>query len=240
MPAGDAVKETAGEGTPEHELEPTADSESAERRSPVLEDAANVLVLAPTMDDAARRAYYEELVPDRPADQDVLVVNYRRSPDEWLDEWRRYADASPRRAAIVSVDDLTRSAAASASASGSDGVTPVGPNTIVCVERPDDLTGVGIRIHQCLDEFDCRRTIVTIDSLTILLQYVEMRAVFRFLHVLTNRIAGTDVVAHYHMDPGAHDDRTIAILGSLFDAVAEYEGGAAGDEDGTAWAVEER
>ena len=239
MPAGDAVEETQGEGTPDHELEPVADSEPGERRPPALEDAANLLVLAPTMDESARRAYYEEIVPDRPMGHDVLAVEYRRSPDEWLDEWRRYAGTSPRRAAVVSVDDLTRSTVA-ATASGSDGVTPVGSNAVVCVERPDDLTGLGIRIHQCLDEFEGPRTVITIDSLTVLLQYVETREAFRFLHVLTNRVAGADAVAHYHMDPAAHDDRTIAILGSLFDAVAEYAGEAAGDEDGTAWAVEER
>lgn len=215
MSSGDAVGGTRGEAG------------AGGSTSPVdLDGASNVLVLAPTMDDGARRSYFERLVPGEPSALEVLAVDYRRTPDEYLEEWRRNAGGVPRRCAIVSVDDVTRSAAASR------GGTSVGPNAVVCAESPDDLTGVGIRIHQSLSELDGSPTVVSLDSLTVLLQYVELRRAFRFLHVLTNRVAEAEAVAHYHMDPDAHDAKTVATLESLFDAVVEY------GDDG--WSVDRR
>ncbi len=63
------------------------------------------------------------------------------------------------------------------------------------------------------------QTVICFHSLTALIQYADLQRVFRFLHVLTARIDLIDAVAHFHMDPGAHDAQTRNTLVQLFDAV---------------------
>lgn len=186
-----------------------------------LEDASNVLVLSPTLDDAARRSYFETLLPERPTDADVLAIDYRQTPAQWIEEWERNVGARPRSCTIVSLDETRGSAAAS----GPSVSTSFGRNTVTSVESPGDLTGLGITVSEYLSEHAGPGTFVTFDSLTILLQFVELQRAFRFLHVLSNRVTTAEAVAHYHMDPGAHTDQEVATLSSLFDVVAAFEDG---------------
>lgn len=187
-----------------------------------LDGASNVLVLSPSMDEEARRSYYQRLLPADPESLDVLTVDYRQTPDSLLDEWRRYAGRRPRRTAIICVDETTRSAAAAQSSS----TLPDGPDTATTVENPGDLTGLGITVSEYLTAHGNADTVVIFDSLTVLLQFVELQRAFRFLHVLANRIDTAGAVGHFHMDPEAHTDQEIATLSSLFDAVAKYDDGA--------------
>lgn len=185
-----------------------------------LDGVSNMLVLSPTMDEEARAAYYERLLPDSPGSVDVLAIDYRQTPDQWMDEWKRHVGERPRRCTIISVDETTRSVT-----SRSDEPTRRGPNTVTCLKSPTDLTGLGITISEYLADEAGERTVVTFDSLTVLLQYVDLQRAFRFLHVLSNRVETVNATAYYHMDPGAHDDKDVATLTSLFDAIAEFEDG---------------
>lgn len=184
-----------------------------------LEDVSNVLVLSPSMSDDARRSYFERVFPPSPTALDVLAIDYRRTPDQWVDEWKRHVGGKPRSCVVVSVDEATRS-----TSSASVG-TRYGNNIAAGIENPDDLTGLGITVSEYLSEHGGPQSIVTFDSLTYLLQYVDIQRAFRFLHVLSNRVEAADAVAHYHMDPGAHTEQELVTLTSLFDAVAEFENG---------------
>lgn len=62
-----------------------------------------------------------------------------------------------------------------------------------------------------------------VDSLTTLLQHVDLRRSFRFLQAMTTRLAEPDATVHYHLDPAAHDAKTINTLKQLFDAVVEVD-----------------
>lgn len=204
MPTGDAVGEPAG-------TEPDTG----------LDGVSNMLVLSPTMDEDARAAYYETLLPEQPETLDVLAIDYRQTPDQWLDEWERRVGQRPRKCTIVSVDEATRSVSTTANETARRG-----PNTVACIKSPTDLTGLGITVSEYLADEGGERTVLTFDSLTVLLQYVDLQRAFRFLHVLTNRVQTVNATAYYHMDPGAHDDKDVATLSSLFDAVAEFEDGS--------------
>ena len=202
----------------------TAEGEGSERAAGSLGGAVNVLVLSDSMDPDARRSYYEKLLPADPGSLNVLAIQYTRGPDGWLDEWREYVGESPARTAVVSVDDGTRSAAAGRDSTAYEGD---GGSTLSIVESPDDLTGLGITIGSHLERWDDHpgRTLITLDSLTVLLQYVDLKRAFRFLHMMVNRVKSAGAVGHYHMDPAAHDDQTVATLASVFDAVARQEDG---------------
>jgi hypothetical protein len=86
---------------------------------------------------------------------------------------------------------------------------------------------LGIKLSQCLSawEGDANRTTVRFDSLTTLLQFAELKRVFRFVHVLLGRIDSANAVGYFHLDPAAHGDQTLATLRGLFDAVYELEDG---------------
>lgn len=183
-----------------------------------LDGASNVLVLSSAVDSTARASYFDALLPSRPASIDLLAIDYRRTPDACLDEWNRHLGATPDRSTLVITDETPRSAAATVS-------PQYGSNTVVTVENPADLTGIGITMSEYLTEHGGADTLVSFDSLTALLQYVELQRAFRFLHVITSRIRTVDAFAHYHMDPDAHDRKPIATLASLFDAVAEFDDG---------------
>jgi hypothetical protein len=178
-----------------------------------LTDEQNVLVSAPAAEVEAEGLAGSFLPSGADAEgTHVLAVSYTRSPDEWLEGWRSSVGPLPGRCTVVGMGETTRSAAASTGAS----VGPMADVTVVG-ENPEDLTGLGITLGERLD----RRTVLSFDSLTALLQYVDVELAFRFLHSLTGQVAGAGARAHYLLDPQAHDHRTVATLTELFDATVE-------------------
>jgi len=90
---------------------------------------------------------------------------------------------------------------------------------------PVDMTGVGIKFSELLEEFYERQSIernrVFLDSLSTLLMYSDLQTVFRFLHVFTGRVQSVDGLGLYAIDSTAHDDKTMNTLKQLFDGVIE-------------------
>ena len=206
------------------------DSEELPLGDRIGEDAHNVLLFAPPMEPCADDGCVDLLTVDPPAEEDVLFVTFVESPDERLDVWRsRAGHELPARVGFVDVDDETRSAAAAGPVEA-----PGGGVTVRSVASPADLTDVGIKVSTFLGDWegDGNRTLLCFQSVTTMLQYVDLHRAFRFLHVLTGRVRATDGLAHYHLDPTAHDERTINTLKTLFDGVAEW--------DGESWRIQNR
>jgi hypothetical protein len=198
-----------------------------------LGDAATVLVESSST-DPERAATCADLLHCHPDDRENLLwVTYTRGPDEKLASWRRHADATPANLGVVSVGDTMRSAAAtSAAMSGpeaaesadTNGSRP--PNPVEAVESPGDLTGLGITVGRYFEAWGSEHpTSLCFDSITAMLQYTEFETAYRFLHVLTGRITAAGAVGHFHVDPAAHDDRTVESLKTLFDAVVALDDG---------------
>lgn len=190
-----------------------------------LDGGEAVLLLSPTNAPAGEERCVDLLTVEEPDRENLLVVTVTGSADDRLDAWRRHArERLPRRTAVVSVGESTRSAAA-----GSEGATTHLPGTGVSVEtvaNPGDLTGVGMRLSERLRGWadHDERTVVCFHSIDPLLQYVDLSRLFRFLHVLTGRLRTIGAVAHFHLDPSAHDPQTVDILLHLFDAAVEVDG----------------
>ncbi len=163
---------------------------------------------------------------------DLLAVTYTKSGEEWLSDWTAETGGLPGRTAVIGVEDTTRSV----SASGTAGEVTGQDHVVKTAESPDDLTGIGITLSQHLGSWgsDDTETVLCFDSLTALLQYVPLERAYRFLHVLTGRTASVGAHAHFHIDPSAHDERTVATVTSLFDAVVEPAA------EGEGWRVRSR
>lgn len=173
-------------------------------------------MLAPARSSQQDDIWFRSLGEER-SRRNVLTVTLTETPDTWVDRWRARAGGRPEALGFVTVDK-TRSATAT-----SDGALRMGNDVSArVVSSPDDLTGLGIAVDGYLSEWDGSgtRSVVWLDSLTVLLQYVELRRAFRFLHVLLGRIRKAGADAMFHLDPDAHDERTVATLRSLFDTVA--------------------
>ena len=99
---------------------------------------------------------------------------------------------------------------------------------------PVDMTGIGIKLSEFLQDFYETRghteNRVLLHSVSTLLMYSDLQTVFRFLHVFTGRIQSAGALGLYVIDSTAHDDQAMNTLKQLFDAVIELEESANGDE----------
>ncbi len=89
-----------------------------------------------------------------------------------------------------------------------------------------DLTGISVRINTFLERYlksGRRDVVLAFDSVSTVLMYLNPQTVFRFLHVLTNRIKSFGAFAFYTVDENMHDERTIAMLKQLFNGVIELK-----------------
>jgi len=198
-------------------------TQTAETLPDRLEGANSTLLLNSSFADEENCT--QLLHPDAADDTNVLWVSFTKSPDQQLRRWRDHADGQPAEMGIVSVEDSTRSVAADAGAAGGGPSLPETNAPIETVTSPNDLTGLGIRITEFLTDWaeNDNQTVVCFDSLTALLQYVELETAYEFLHIITGRLATVDAFAHFHMDPEAHDQQTVEVLTGLMDAVVEVD-----------------
>lgn len=188
---------------------------SAEALHTELGDATNTLFLSPPLDPHTDETCMELLqVTDLQAET-VLSVVFTQSLTDRSNSWKRYVGTPAAEAAFIDVGQTTRSAPAQRLS------TLFGPVTIDTVRSPTDLTGLGIAISDQLEAWrrDGNQIVVCFHSLTVLLQYVDVERAFRFLRELTEWMNTVDAVAHYHLDPDAHDEQTLDALVPLFDAV---------------------
>lgn len=178
-------------------------------------NVASVLLCAPSLAAGADDACTDLL--GGAASPNVLWIACGSRPEQLIDRWRRTTDAEPANAAVIVVSE-------SGSAPASDDL-PFAPR-VSAVSNPGDLTGLGIEITEVLREWadEPGPTRVCFDSLTTLLQYVDLETAYEFLHVVAGRAYAVDARVHFHLDAAAHDDQTVASLATLFDAVAELDG----------------
>jgi len=90
---------------------------------------------------------------------------------------------------------------------------------------PGDLTGMGMYVTAHLDhlsELDSsERTRVALDSVSTLLMYEEYETVFRFLHVLKNRLDVDDALGLFAINTETHEDQRVRTLLGMGDGVVE-------------------
>jgi hypothetical protein len=175
-----------------------------------LADASNILLLAPSFPDGAASVCVDLLGGDDPATTSVLGITYTQSPGKWAADYERETGAAPAKGTVVSVGDW-----------GAEMEGEASQWTLETVDHAGDLTTLGVALSDHLTADSARHRRLCFDSLTALLQFVELRRAFQFLHVVTSRVSSADAVAHYHLDPQAHDEQTLATMRGLFDAVVE-------------------
>jgi KaiC/GvpD/RAD55 family RecA-like ATPase len=120
---------------------------------------------------------------------------------------------------------------------GRFGVVDCTPNSVgenapvVNVGSPGDLTGISMPVSRFLD--GAEDPVVLLDSISSILQYADEESAFRFLSVLTSRLAAASGVGLYTFDEGIHSEQTYRTFAQLFDSRVELRGiGDAGTDPG--------
>lgn len=181
-----------------------------------LTAASNILLFGPLRGSNTDGHCVNLLAPD--ADTHVVIVTVTQSVDAQLDRWRDHATDFPAGMTILTLGEDSRSAEKSSTVTTPDGPTEV---TIQTLSDPSDLTRLGITLSQQLTAAaaDAEKLTLCLHSLTGLLQYVSAQRLFRFVHILQKKVETVDSVAHYHMDPSAHEVEGVNVFRSLFDTV---------------------
>ncbi|MCZ7401954.1 MAG: recombinase RecA [Candidatus Methanoperedens sp.] len=96
---------------------------------------------------------------------------------------------------------------------------------IKTVNSPADLTSIGVRIGQFIDDFSKKglKIQIHINSLSTILMYSNNQTVFRFLHNLTGRIKAAEALGIFVIGSGMHDKQTIATLKQFCDCLVEIK-----------------
>jgi hypothetical protein len=179
------------------------------------EPGTNTIVLAPSLSDQKRQTCLD-LQQAGPTDRlDVLYVTYSSAPAELVTQWRDTVGGLPARMGIVVVSAQP----------GQRGDDALPENVFVTTANPNDITGLGMRLNNYLNDRDGdTQLVVCFDSMTEMLQFSELQPAYKFLHMFAGQLRDADACGHFHLDPGAHEDRTISRLKPLFDAAFDLTG----------------
>jgi hypothetical protein len=182
-----------------------------------LDGASSILFLTASLADGTDDTCINLLDPSDPAATNVLWVTFTGLPQDRLGAWIERAGGRPSTAHVITVGET-------AGTPDSDGPRP---DSMERVGTPSDLTGISIRVSEALSEWSDAdaKSVVCFDSITALLQYVDVETAYEFLHVLTGRMHAFGATGHFHFDPGAHSDMIVARIQTLFDAMVEREDG---------------
>lgn len=185
--------------------------------------ATAVLLSVPSVSPADRTVCTDVLTRDAPDGANVLHVDFVRTPRDRVRDWQ-LAEHSPAELAILKVDTHTRSASSAPAADAAD-LSPV----VETVSDPSNLTQFGMAFTKCLERWSESEnpTRVCFHSVSAFLHYVDLSAAFKFLNVVRGQLSDADARGHFHIEPGAHEQREIRQLRPLFDAIVEA------DVDGT-------
>lgn len=182
-----------------------------------LPEGTNLAIVGPTM--TGKRELALELLADGYQAGDGILCITTDSPKTVYRDLERH------------VDSLNRDRVGIIDASGSDGQAFLDVTT-ESASSPGDLTGISIGTAKLFKQFE-RRGITDIRyglvSVSTLLQYLDSRTVFKFLHIYTKRIDDTGGFGIYTLDDDSHDPQVVNTITGQFDGVIELRDTEAGD-----------
>jgi DNA-binding transcriptional ArsR family regulator len=192
-----------------------------------LEQSSNVLLLAPLTPTGNRTCLELLASTASPDEANVAAITYTPPPETWISDWKAHKGRLPAELAFIHANTVE-----TVDEGRADGVPPEISVARVDPNQPMDIIAP-LSEQLTRWENNDNQTLVSIQTLTILLEYVDFDTAFRYLHILTHRVQAADAIGFYHMDPDIHDEETINTLKTLFDAVVEVS------DDGERWSVTE-
>ena len=167
---------------------------------------SNTLILSP-LSPSGLEAYLSRVASSCPTRPNLVAISYTQPPQEWVSAWKAYAGKVPDRSVFVKGGTVT------ADADGEfDRVRSADPADPMSVVVPVEKQ---LAAWQSTDE----DTVVSLQTLSVLLQYSDADTVFRYLNLVTHKVRAVGAHGYYQIDPELHDESTINALKVLFDTV---------------------
>lgn len=180
-----------------------------------IRNGSNIMLIGPPM--SGKETIINNIVHNGLQAEEAAVIVTTRESGENVLEWYNYNHLEIPLERLGIVDCVTKTL----------GVPTSDTPNIKRASSPVDLTGIGVKISQFLEDFwmkkNIRKTRLCINSLSTILMYSNIQTVFRFLHVFTGRVKAAGAIGIYVVEEGMHDDKAIATLKQLFDGVIEIK-----------------
>ncbi|WP_276248707.1 MarR family transcriptional regulator [Haladaptatus sp. YSMS36] len=182
-----------------------------------LDEASNVLVLAPLTPTG--NGAFRELVTamSTTSETNLAAITYTQPPESWLEDWQTHIGSLPASLSFIHANGA-------AVTHEPETVPPHLEATSILKVNPREPMDIIAPLTKCLIQWQTtdRQSVVSVQTLSILLEYVDFDTAFRYLHVLTHRVK-LYATGFYQMDPDLHDAKTVYTLKTLFDAVVELD-----------------
>lgn len=180
-----------------------------------VHDAQTILITGPTL--SGRRRLLHQILRESPGHP--VVVATREPADCVRSRYRRVrdGDGSPP----VVVDCITSSLDRS----------EADTKTTKYAQDPGNLTSIGTKFTEILDQHETDRLSVGLTNLSPLLVYTSPSEVFQFVHVLVQKSTATDWPVIAAIDSSVHDASTVEQFIPLFDRVIETRRTDSGDQE---------
>ena len=170
---------------------------------------SNLLISGPPL-CGKRRMALEMLAHGSEQGEGVIIVTTRDSANRVLSDYEALV-SNPEAVDIGIVDCVTKH----------QGRTARDTDIVKYASSPEDMTGIGIKFSEFVEEFREERGIenvrVLVDSLSALLMYSDVQTVFRFMHVFTSRVDNSDAMGMHIIESTGHEEETLNTLRQLFD-----------------------
>ena len=180
-----------------------------------IDPGTSILISGPPL-TGKRKLALDILAHGASDGEGTIIVTTRDSSDRVLTDYQSLL-SNPYDADIGIVDCVTQH----------QGQSTTDTPTVKYASSPVDMTGIGIKTSEFVEEFyserDIRQNRIVLDSLSTLLVYSDLQTVFRFMHVFTSRIEDADALGVYLIESTAHDAETMNTMKQLFDGVVAVD-----------------
>ncbi|HUL62302.1 MAG TPA: ATPase [Methanocella sp.] len=175
-----------------------------------IADGTNVMLIGPPM--CGKRALLDGIMASGIQSHEAVILVDARGPGRDALERLKPPEGAP----VGVVDCISRTLGAAVSDTA----------RVKHMSSPVDLTGVSVRVDSLAEELGPAgdgHIRLCIDSLSTILMYSNLQAVFRFMHVVAGQVALRRNLGVYVVDEHMHDPQTIATLKQLFNAVLQVK-----------------
>ena len=167
---------------------------------------SNTLILSP-LSPSGLEAYLSRVASSCPERPNLVAISYTQPPQEWVSAWKAYVGEVPDRSVFVKGGSVT--------ADTGDEFERV------LSADPADPMSVVVPVEEQLAAWQSTDadTVVSLQTLSVLLQYTDPDTVFRYLNLATHKVRAVGARGYYQLDPELHDESTVNALKVLFDTV---------------------
>jgi hypothetical protein len=182
--------------------------------------AHNVLFVGPA-NTAAEYDLSSRLL--RPQDEEglnLVLVIVDDQPERQLQLYQGYLPDGITRLTLVTTQNIQQSDAVDNLREFTDEIS------FVNISSRSDLRRLGIVVSKQLSEWEQlpEPDMLYLHSVSKFLDVIDdNQLLFRFLHILSNRVKGANATAYYQFDPNHHDAAVLSMLEPLFDNILEYD-----------------